>query len=187
LIKVLAAIIRFLMPVFPAIRARLMQRKARKAVTFGVDKREFLIIPFVALYFYTVLAINLGWPHWVTPAIFNSETLGWVGIAAGITGLIVLATSIVAFGDSFRIGIDEGTKDSLVTSGIFAVTRNPIYVAFALVLLCQLLVFQTWFFLIYLIAATLLFHRQVLLEEKFLEQRYGKQFDAYRKKVRRYI
>ncbi len=185
--KILAAIILVMMPLFPLIRTQMMKRSGKNVVTFGVDKREFLILPFVALYFYTVLAINFGWPYWETPAVFRSEMLGWFGVAAGLLGLVVLGVSLVSFGESFRIGIDEKTKDKLVTGGIFAFTRNPIYVAFALVLLCQLLVFQTWFFLIYLIVATWLFHRQVLLEERFLEGKYGKQFEDYRKRVRRYI
>jgi protein-S-isoprenylcysteine O-methyltransferase Ste14 len=185
--EALAALILFLMPAFPVLRAQMMKRRGKNAVVFGVDKSEFLIIPFVALYFYTVLAINFGWPYLVTSSLLNSELVSWIGICVGIIGLVILVASLVSFGESFRIGIDEATQDKLVTTGIFSKTRNPVYVAFALVLLCQLLVFQTLFFLIYLLGAVWLFHRQVLLEEKFLEAKYGNSFGDYRDKVRRYI
>jgi protein-S-isoprenylcysteine O-methyltransferase Ste14 len=52
--------------------------------------------------------------------------------------------------------------DRLVTTGIFGVTRNPIYAAFGCVLLGQFLVFPNWIPLVYLIAGIRLFHRQVL-------------------------
>ena len=57
--------------------------------------------------------------------------------------------------------------DQLVTTGIFAFSRNPIYIAFGLILLGQFLVFPNWILLVYLGAGTWLFHRQVLREEAF--------------------
>ncbi|BBX11162.1 hypothetical protein MNVM_02430 [Mycobacterium novum] len=74
-----------------------------------------------------------------------------------------------------------------MTSGVFAVSRNPIYVGFALVLLGQFLVFPSWIPLIYLLAAVWLFNRQVVREEAFLRQHYGQEFADYCNRVRRYL
>jgi protein-S-isoprenylcysteine O-methyltransferase Ste14 len=74
-----------------------------------------------------------------------------------------------------------------VTGGIFAFTRNPIYVGFALVLIGQFLIFPNWIIFVYLAAATWLFHRQVLREEGFLKAHYGQDYADYCKRVRRYI
>jgi hypothetical protein len=41
---------------------------------------------------------------------------------------VLLAASLVSFGKSFRVGIDIDYPDKLVTSGVFAITRNPICV-----------------------------------------------------------
>jgi protein-S-isoprenylcysteine O-methyltransferase Ste14 len=41
--------------------------------------------------------------------------------------------------------------------------------------------------LVYLIAATGLFHRQVLREEQSMTKLYGNEFAAYRQKVPRYL
>jgi protein-S-isoprenylcysteine O-methyltransferase Ste14 len=38
----------------------------------------------------------------------------------------------MSFGTSFRVGIDVEHPDKLVTTGIFAVSRNPIYVGLPL-------------------------------------------------------
>lgn len=99
----------------------------------------------------------------------------------------MLAYSLVSFGKSFRIGIDFENPDLLVTSGVFGISRNPIYVAFWGVLLGQFLVHPNWIFLVYLAAATWLFHRQVLREEQYLLEHYGDEFSAYCSQVRRYL
>jgi hypothetical protein len=47
-----------------------------------------------------------------------------------MAALIGFAVTLKSFGDSFRVGIDEKKPDKLVTSGMFAISRNPIYVCF---------------------------------------------------------
>jgi len=74
-----------------------------------------------------------------------------------------------------------------VTRGIFAVSRNPIYVGFFVFLLGQFLVFPSWTPLIALGVATVVFHRQVLREEEFMRQRYGQEYAEYCGRVRRYF
>ena len=84
-------------------------------------------------------------------------------------------------------GIDTERPDELITTGIFAFTRNPIYVGFAFILLGQFLIHSSWLLLAYLVAGYWLFHRQVLLEEEFLSRHYGEDFENYRRRVRRYL
>ena len=74
-----------------------------------------------------------------------------------------------------------------MTTGIFAVSRNPIYVGFFLFLLGQFLVFPSWTTLTALAFAAVLFHRQVLREEEFMRQRYGQEYTEYCSRVRRYV
>jgi protein-S-isoprenylcysteine O-methyltransferase Ste14 len=93
----------------------------------------------------------------------------------------------MSFGRSFRIGIDTDQPDTLITDGIFAFSRNPIYVAFAIILIGEFLIFPNWLTLIYLGAATWLFHRQVLREEDYLRGHYGAAYEDYCHRVRRYL
>jgi protein-S-isoprenylcysteine O-methyltransferase Ste14 len=95
--------------------------------------------------------------------------------------------SLVSFGQSFRIGIDQDHPDKLITTGVFAYSRNPIYVAFAFILLGQFLIFSNWILLVYLAAAIWLFHRQVLREEGYLQKHYGTEYTKYCRRVRRYF
>jgi protein-S-isoprenylcysteine O-methyltransferase Ste14 len=102
-------------------------------------------------------------------------------------GVLVMLASLISFGRSFRVGIDVDRPDKLVTGGMFAFSRNPIYVALFLVLVGQFLVFPNWVPLVYLFAGTWLFHRQVLREEQFMLRQYGDEYTAYSRRVRRYV
>ncbi|ORW97335.1 isoprenylcysteine carboxyl methyltransferase [Mycobacterium sp. IEC1808] len=169
-------------------RVVLLRRTGTRAMHFGkLDKTDFLIPPVALFYFYTVFAAAFGWPLASRQRFFHSTLLAWLGVAFCLVGVLILVLSLVSFGNSFRVGIDTDQPGRLVTTGIFAVSRNPIYVGFFVFLVGQLLVFPTWVPLIYLLAGTALFHRQVLREEGFMRQRYGDEYADYCRHVRRYV
>lgn len=157
-------------------------------MNFGkIDKTDFLIAPFALFYFYTVFANAFNLPAVARQEFFHSEIISWVGVFLCLAGLLLLLWSLISFGQSFRVGIDIEHPDKLVTSGIFAFSRNPIYVAFASILLGQFLIFPNWILLVYLCAGIWLFHRQVLREEDYLKKHYGREYLEYCKQVRRYL
>lgn len=169
-------------------RAMMLKRKGIEVMQFGkMDKTDFLIPPFALFYFYLVFANAFNWPTVSRQEFFQSEGIAWLGVLFCLAGLLLLLWSIVSFGQSFRVGIDADHPDKLITTGLFAFTRNPIYVAFALTLIGQLLIFPNLVLLIYLVAAVLLFHRQVLREEAYLKDHYGLEYSEYCGRVRRYI
>jgi protein-S-isoprenylcysteine O-methyltransferase Ste14 len=148
---------------------------------------DYLIPPFAFFYFYVVFAAAFNLPAVSTQEFFDCDAIAWVGVFFCFGGLVFLLLSLVSFGKSFRVGIDVDHSDELVTTGVFAFTRNPIYVAFAFVLLGQFLIFPNWILLVYLAAGTWLFHRQVLREEEFLRKHYGQEYTEYCHRVRRYL
>ena len=157
-------------------------------MNFGkIDKTDFLIPPFAFFYFYLIFAEAYAWPSVSQHEFFSSEVASWAGVVFCLFGLIVFALSLISFGNSFRVGIDSEVPGKFIPSGVFAVTRNPIYVAFWIVLFGQFLIFPNWILLLYLGTATWLFHRQVLREEEFLIKHYGIEFEEYRSRVRRYV
>lgn len=169
-------------------RALLMRRKGIKAFHFGnLDPKDFLIPPFALFYFYMVFAAAFGWPTVSRQEFFQSDIIAWVGVCLCLAGLLLLLWSLISFGRSFRVGIDVDQPDKLVTTGVFAFSRNPIYVAFWIILTGQFLVFPNWILLVYLAAGMWLMHRQVLREEEFLRQHYGAEYVEYCSRVRRYV
>jgi len=170
------------------VRVLLLRRAGIKAMHFGkIDKTDFLILPFVLFYFYVVFAAAFDLPSVSRQEFFQSRMVSGLGVLLCIVGLSLMILSLVSFGKSFRVGIDTEHPDKLVTTGIFAVSRNPVYVAFGLVLIGQFLLFPNWILLIYMIAAGWLFHRQVLREEQYLREHYGAQYGDYCRRVRRYL
>jgi protein-S-isoprenylcysteine O-methyltransferase Ste14 len=169
-------------------RVFLLKRQGIEAMKFGsTAKTDFLILPFAFFYFYVLVAAALGWPNLSTPPFFHSNAAAWAGVLFCFAGLSMLLWSLISFRRSFRIGIDTDRPDELIVDGVFALSRNPIYVAFGMVLVGEFLISPNWITLIYLVAATGLFHRQVLREEKYLKARYGGAYEEYCRHVRRYL
>lgn len=126
-------------------------------------------------------------PQIVKVALLHTQPVKIAGATLAAVGLLIFILAFFSFGDSWRIGIDRKTPSSLVTGGIFSITRNPIYVAFDLIFIGIFLMNGTWFFLVTAALAPLAVHSQVVREEKFLTQRYGDAYARYRKKTPRYL
>ena len=77
---------------------------------------------------------------------------------------------------------------ALVSSGIYRVTRNPMYVGMLFVLIGWALFLASVWTLIGPIVFVLFITRfQILPEERVLENLFGAEFDAYKTKVRRWL
>jgi protein-S-isoprenylcysteine O-methyltransferase Ste14 len=169
-------------------RVFLLKQQGIKAMKLGgTDRTDFLIPPFAFFYFYVLFAAAFGWPSVKTRPLFQSVTAAWVGVLFCLAGLLLLLWSLASFQQSFRIGIDTDSPDRLIVSGAFALSRNPIYVAFAMVLIGEFLIFPNWISLIYLLTGVGLMHRQVLREEDYLKDHYGDTYEQYCYRVRRYL
>lgn len=77
---------------------------------------------------------------------------------------------------------------TLVTGGLFRLSRNPIYLGMALLTLAGVAISQNLFNLI-IVAAFVLYITQFQIkpEERALQQLFGESFEAYRSRVRRWI
>src|SRR5262249_48912085 len=150
-------------------RVFLLKRQGIKAMKLGsTDKADFLLPPLALFYFYVLFAAAFDWPNIGVRPFFHSEAVPWTGVLFCLAGLFLFLWSLISFRQSFRIGIDTDHPDKLIVDGVFAFSRNPIYVAFTMVLIGEFLIFPYWISLIYLVAAAGLIHRQVLREEDYL-------------------
>lgn len=159
-----------------------------EAFEFGrKDKKDFFILPFVVFYFYLIVANAFKLPTIPFQQLFQLESAYWLGIVLCILAIIFFIWTIISFKNSFRVGLIENGAQGLITNGAFSISRNPIYVSLALMLIGEFLIFPSWILLLYLFLGPITFHRQILKEEKFLSLQFGEQYENYKLKVRPYL
>lgn len=167
-----------------------LRRKGVKAIVFGqTHKSDFLLLSIFVVFIYTVLSFCFNWPYPAIPArpLFNIGGLQWAGAILAAGALVWFGLSLYSFGQSFRVGIDTHNPDKLVTSGMFAISRNPIYVAFWAYFMGLFLIRPNIVMLALWVCVVIFTHRQVLREEAFLQAHYGAEYEAYAHRVRRYL
>lgn len=80
------------------------------------------------------------------------------------------------------------SASALVSSGIYRISRNPMYVGFAAILVAWLFYLAAPFaFMGVLLFVIYMNQFQIKPEERALERLFGLEFDVYRNKVRRWL
>jgi protein-S-isoprenylcysteine O-methyltransferase Ste14 len=100
----------------------------------------------------------------------------------------LMAWSFLWFARQKTTIIPNRPARALVLDGPFRFTRNPLYLAMALLTIGAGLWLNTWWVLVLLLPAVLLIDRFVIArEEAYLRRRFGAEFDAYTARVRRWL
>ncbi|WP_347332394.1 methyltransferase family protein [Marinimicrobium locisalis] len=124
----------------------------------------------------------------------------WLGIIAPlyqppvlIAGIVALLTSysIMSYVHAYmhqdwRSGIDPDKRQTLLTQGPFARSRNPLFLGIMLGQLGLFLALPSIFTLICFVAGVFVIVRQALREEKALETLFGSEYLNYQKEVPRW-
>ncbi len=107
-------------------------------------------------------------------------------IMLAVAGL--LHWSSVSMGRNWALVARTRGDASLVTSGPFAYVRNPIYVALGLFMIAMAIAYgHSRMLIIALPLYALATWMRVALEEKVLRAAFGAEYDAYAKRVKRYL
>ncbi|HQR08398.1 MAG TPA: isoprenylcysteine carboxylmethyltransferase family protein [Gemmatales bacterium] len=105
-------------------------------------------------------------------------------------GLIFAASGFIGFRKA-KTTIDPmhpGKTSSLVTSGIYRYTRNPMYVGLWFLLLAWAFFLQSpWAFLGTLLFVVWVNYLQIIPEERILSKMFGEAYTQYQSRVRRWL
>ncbi|MDE1853963.1 MAG: isoprenylcysteine carboxylmethyltransferase family protein [Thaumarchaeota archaeon] len=105
-----------------------------------------------------------------------------------MVGIWLFAWSRQAFGRHKTALMPWSPSTQLVQDGPYRFTRNPIYFAFALMYLGVAFVFNSAYVLGILVIVLVLFDRiQIPREERYLQERFGGEFNRYKKRVGRWV
>jgi len=119
--------------------------------------------------------------------LLDSMAAKLVGVVLIVIGFILFIWALVSFGTSWRVGIDTHKPGELITGGVFAFTRNPIFVFLDLYFIGTFLINGTLIFLVAALVAVLAAHYQIVQEERFLASAYGQAYQDYRRQTERYF
>jgi protein-S-isoprenylcysteine O-methyltransferase Ste14 len=102
--------------------------------------------------------------------------LRWTGVMLLLLSLVWTVVAQAQMGESLRIGIDQTHRTNLVQSGVFKLSRNPIFLGMMVTLFGLFLVSPNALTLLTLAIGVVLIQIQVRLEEEFLARLHGDEF-----------
>jgi protein-S-isoprenylcysteine O-methyltransferase Ste14 len=110
------------------------------------------------------------------------------GIALAAAGIVATLVAQVAMGTSWRIGVDPQERTALVTSGPFALVRNPIFAAMLPTALGLVLMVPSVVAILGLVALVVSLELQVrVVEEPYLRSVHGQRYAEYAGRVGRFL
>jgi len=125
------------------------------------------------------------------PAVHLTDQLRFifVGVCTGF-GVIVALLGVRAFRQA-KTALDPTTPEkasSVVTNGIFSYTRNPMYLGLTAVLVGWAVWLSVPWVLLGPVTLMLYLTRfQIIPEERIMSSKFGRNYDEYRKRVRRWL
>jgi protein-S-isoprenylcysteine O-methyltransferase Ste14 len=129
---------------------------------------------------------------WLVPLGPGLASANRVALAAGLglalVGLALTALSVRAFARAGTSVVPTTPSAALVTSGPYAITRNPIYIGFVLVYFGLTILLTSVWLLLLLIPVLLILQRGVVeREEAYLERSFGEPYRKYKARVPRWL
>jgi protein-S-isoprenylcysteine O-methyltransferase Ste14 len=148
-----------------------------------------LKIPPVALVF--LMAALMWLVSWAMPAFgFEFPSGDVLAVSVAFAGAIISGLGIVSFRQA-RTTVNPMKPDStssLVVSGVYRLTRNPMYLGFLLVLLGWAIFLSNALAFVFLPVFIVYMNRfQIEPEEKALHSLFGPQFVMYTLRARRWL
>jgi len=160
----------------------------------------FNFFPMLSLFlrnlFFTILQPGLVAgliPYWILGNVADAPgpyaIHHYAGIIVFITGFVIMVSCIVNFAVKGRGTLSPvDPTQRLVITGLYRLSRNPMYVGVMLILAGEAIFFQSVNLWIYLVFVFIAFNLFILLhEEPRLRKDFGEEYRMYCQKVGRWI
>ncbi|MGB0477757.1 MAG: methyltransferase family protein [Parvibaculales bacterium] len=117
-----------------------------------------------------------------------SATWQYIGIALMVLGFATILLAARSFRKHETTIIPDGQPSTLMEGGLFAYSRNPIYVAMAVLLIGSgLAIGHIWVLIVVPLFVLLVQQIWIVKEEENLEAEFGQIYRNYKIKVRRWL
>jgi len=124
----------------------------------------------------------------INDILFHQPLTKIIGVILVLIALFFLVRSLRQFFQSKNTVITMKPAASLQTSGIYSITRNPMYVGLALVYLGVSCFVGNWWTIILFPFLLLLVQEYIIKrEESYLVRKFGQEYMVYKTKVRKWL
>lgn len=137
------------------------------------------LVPFLALW-----AVDLAAPTSLLPSPWR-WLVGSLLLAAGVGLAVAGAATQTRAGTDFN---PWSPSKRVVDHGVYARTRNPMYLGFAVATAgLAVLASTAWGLLAAPVGVVLVQRLVIVREERYLERKFGEEYLAYKRRVRRWL
>lgn len=110
------------------------------------------------------------------------------GLVLALAGFAATLAAQTGMGASWRVGVDPAERTELVTTGVFAHVRNPIFTAMVAAQAGVVLIVPSWVSSLALVALVAAVQVQVrVVEEPHLQTVHGAAYTAYAARAGRFV
>ncbi|MHA4810012.1 methyltransferase family protein [Flavitalea flava] len=140
----------------------------------------YVVAFFAAVLIQKLLPLNKDFFYTTTSKIIGSTII--------LIGLFFNFPALRQFFKSKNTLVTIKPANSLQTTGIYSISRNPMYVSLLLLYVGLSFIIGNWWHLIFFSFLFLIVQEYIIKrEEKYLDRRFGEQYFDYKVKVRRWI
>ncbi len=138
------------------------------------------------------MAVLFMWlaTRWAPALTFVIPHRGWIATAVALVGALIAVAGVVSFRRAHTTvnPTTPARASSLVVSGIYQFTRNPMYLGFTLILLALAVFFSNALAVALVLCFVLYLDRfQIRPEERALARLFPEEFAGYKARVRRWM
>lgn len=171
------------------LRVRPRRRSRKTPIRYsGRDGREIILlgISLTGLGVVPCIYVATGFPDFATYPFRPAQA--YLGIAVYLAVLWLFYRTHHDLGRNWSVSLDLRERHTLVTKGVYAVIRHPMYAAFWLMAVAQLLLLPNWIAgPAGLVGFGTLFFGRVQREEEMMITAFGDEYRSYMRRTARVV
>ena len=126
--------------------------------------------------------------NFIPTRFFQTKALFVIGTLICISSLPFIVLALREFYKAKILFNTRRASTTLITTSIYRITRNPVYLSFVLFYIGLSLLISSILMILAIVPAIFSIQKfSIEREEKLLEAKYGEQYRIYKAKVRRWI
>ena len=126
--------------------------------------------------------------EFIVPKYHLIYALKLMGILGLISSTFIFISGFNMFKSYDENPLPTSTTNRIIKTGIFAYTRNPIYLAIVMFFLSMFLVFENVMYLLSALGLFIWLHYWVIkIEEDYLLNHFKEEYDRYKQAVKRWL